>query len=117
MFVIFKNIPAFFYSMLFSFTREPSKLNTEFGYQELLVLYGANVKNNGVFFYLLPRLPLVFFTLINTSLLLLKKIPPMLYCFTSLIIFIAFNPVLFAQYFTWISPLIFLEALDYRERK
>jgi hypothetical protein len=98
--------------MLFSFTRESSKLNTEFGYQKLLVLYDIGVKNNNILYYLLPRLPLVLFTFLNTALLLTKKLPILLYPFTSLFIFIAFNPVLFSQYFTWIAPLIFLPIIN-----
>jgi hypothetical protein len=116
-FHILQNPLAFFYSMLFSFTRESSKLNTEFGYQNILVLYNVGVKNNNIIFYLLPRLPLVVFSVLNITLLWLKKLPPMLYCFTAMFIFIAFNPVLFSQYFTWIAPLVFLQALKFNELK
>ena len=115
--LILNNTQAFAFSMLFSFTRESSKLNTEFGYQNLLVLYDVGVKNNSIIFYLLPRLPLVVFSGLNVGLLLMKRILPLTYCFTALFIFIAFNPVLFSQYFTWISPLIFLQVLHYKSQE
>ncbi len=113
--VIVKNPLAFFYSMLFSFTREPSKLGVEFGYQNLLVLYNVGVEKNNIFYYLLPRLPLVVFSALNLVLLWLKKIPTMLYCLTGLFIFIAFNPMLATQYFTWITPVLFLAGLELKK--
>ena len=111
LYVIIDSPKAFFYSMLFSFTREPSKADVAFGYRDLLVLYNVGVEKNSIFFYLLPRLPLVLFSLLNTVLLWLRKIPIYVYCLTSTFIFIAFNPVLTTQYFVWVVPFIFMPAL------
>jgi hypothetical protein len=109
--IIINSPAAFYYSMLFSFTREPNKLNSDFGYRNMLVLYNVGVEKNNIRYYLLPRLPLVVFSFLNFILLLARKIPLYLYCLTSLFIFIAFNPVLFSQYFTWVPPFLFLSAL------
>lgn len=110
--IILDKPTAFFYSMLFSFTRIPSITNGDFGYSNLLVLYDVGVKNNSIMFYLLPRLPLVIFSLLNFFALVFKKISIFGFSLASLFIFTAFNPVLFDQYFTWIVPFIFLATLD-----
>lgn len=112
LYLIFDNMAAFFFSMLFSFTREPSKLpSANSGYNNLLVLYNVGVEKNNIIYYLLPRLPLVLFTVFNTLLLWLRKLPIYVYCLTSVFIFIAFNPVLFTQYFVWVVPFIFMPTL------
>jgi hypothetical protein len=115
--VILNNPQAFAYSMLFSFTRAPAGKLSDFGFDKLLVLYDVGVKNNNIFFYFLPRLPLVIFSVANFALLITKKIPMYLYCFSSLFVFIAFNPVLFQQYFVWISPFVFLAGYDIYTRQ
>lgn len=109
--LILNSINGFFYSIMFSFTRAPFYEDGEYVY-ESLVLYDVGVKNNNVFFYILPRIPLVFFSLFSTVLVLLKKVPIFVYCFAALFIFVAFNPILFDQYFTWITPFIFLAVLE-----
>lgn len=107
------NFKAFAYSMAFSFTRKTATTSTPSGYENLLILYDIGVKNNTVFFYILPRLPLVIFSLLNFFVLVTKRIRPSLYLLTSFFIFIAFNPVLFDQYLTWLTPILFVSFTDY----
>lgn len=104
---------AFLFSMLFSFTRKPATTSITFGFDRLLVLYNVGVSNNKVFYYLLPRLPLLIFSLFNVYLLFAKKIQIYPYMLFSVFIFISFNPVLFDQYFIWLAPFTFLSVLDH----
>ncbi|MEK7595146.1 MAG: hypothetical protein AAB443_00940 [Patescibacteria group bacterium] len=103
---------AFLFSMLFSFTRKPATTSIPFGYENLLILYNIGVKNNKVIYYLIPRIPLLFSMLLNIYLLFTKRIPVYFYPVVSLFLFISFNPVLFDQYLTWVTPLLLMGVVE-----
>ncbi len=105
---MFDNFKSFAYSMAFSFTRKSATTSIPSGYEKLLILYNVGVKNNTVFFYMIPRLPLVIFYFLNVAGLFFKKLTPSQYLLGTFFIFVAFNPVLFDQYITWITPFVFM---------
>ncbi len=111
------NLKSFVFSIVFSITRKPATTSVPFGYDKVLVFYNVGVKNNKVIYYLVPRIPLVIFSSINLILLFLKKVPVNFYVSSSIFIFIAFNPVLFDQYLTWVTPFFFFAIADYTSEK
>jgi hypothetical protein len=116
---IFDNFRSFFLSLSFSFTRAPeSDTGVLYGYQKLLTLYNTeNYANLSTFTLLLPRLPLVVFSLANIYMLFTQKIGKFSYVLFAIIIFISFNPVYFDQYLLWLIPFIFYTSVDYFEAK
>ncbi len=109
--IILDSPDGFFYSIMFSFTRIPTYKDGKYVYDSL-VLYNVGVENNNIFYYMLPRIPLVIFIGLNSILVLMKKIPIFVYCLASIFIFVALNPTLIDQYFTWITPFVFLTMLE-----
>ena len=112
---IFDNFKSFFLSILFSFTRAPESDNgILYGYQKLLTLYNTqNYDNLSTLTLLLPRLPLVLFSLLNIFMLFTRRIGKFTYALFAIIIFISFNPVYFDQYLLWMTPLILYSGADY----
>lgn len=110
--IILDSVLGFFYSIMFSFTRAPNHTGDGKYVYHSLVLYEVGVKNNNIIYYVLPRLPLVIFTFSSTILMLLKKIPIFAYCLIGVFVFVALNPTLLEQYFTWIAPLVFLTMIE-----
>ncbi len=115
---IVDNYKAFILSLMFSLTRAPTSAGTTalYGYEKLLVLYGSG-KNFSLLLALLPRLPLLGFSLLNILLLFTKKIPRYIYALFSIVLFITFNPVYFDQYFFWSAPFILYSLTDYFSEK
>jgi len=109
---LFDNFKAFYYSMLFSFTRKPASScgASPTGYEKLLVNYDTLGTGFAMFYLMLPRLPLAVFTLYNTVLFFVKKVKPATYLLLAYVIFAALNPVYFDQYITWIIPFAMLTA-------
>lgn len=105
---------SFFLSIMFSFTRTPeSDTGILYGYQKLLTLYNTtNYNNVSTLTLLLPRLPLVLFSLLNIFLLFTKRIGRFVYVLFSIVIFISFNPVYFDQYLLWMTPFVFYSVTD-----
>lgn len=112
---IFDNFRSFFLSIAFSFTRAPESDNgILYGYQNLLTLYNTqNYANLSTFTLLLPRLPLVLFSLLNVYMLFTQKIGKFTYVLFAILIFISFNPVYFDQYLLWMTPFILYSGSDY----
>lgn len=104
-------------SLEFSFTRAPNDGQVIFGYQKLLVHYSEGGLNGTYFEFLLPRLPLLLAVMSTIYLLFTKLIPRSFYLFAGIAVFSIFNPVIFAQYVTWLTPLIFLGILDFYKQK
>jgi hypothetical protein len=114
---IFDNLKSFLLSLSFSFTRAPeSDTGVLYGYQKLLTLYNTeNYNNLSALTLLLPRLPLVLFSLINVYMLFTQKIGKFSYVLFAIIIFVSFNPVYFDQYLLWLTPFIFYTSVDHFE--
>jgi len=112
---IFDNLRSFFLSIAFSFTRAPESDNgILYGYQKLLTLYNTqNYDNLSTFTLLLPRLPLVLFSLLNIFMLFTRRIGKFSYVLFAILIFISFNPVYFDQYLLWMTPFILYSGADY----
>lgn len=112
---VIDNFKSFFLSIMFSFTRSPeSDTGVLYGYQKLLTLYNpSNYNNVSTFTLLLPRLPLVLFSLLNIFMLFTKRIGKYFYVLFAVMIFISFNPVYFDQYLLWLTPFIFYSIVDY----
>ncbi len=109
------NPNTFVKSMLFSVTRAPLSTDILFGYSELLIKYNSAFDSGTLVEQLLPRVPLVVSSVLAAALLFLKKIPASTYLFVSIMVFAVFNPVIFAQYITWLPPLALLAVVDYLE--
>ncbi len=111
---IIDNAKSFFLSIMFSFTRAPESDNgVLYGYQRLLTRYNTqNYANLSTFTLLLPRLPLVLFSLLNVFMLFTKRIGRFSYVLFAIIIFISFNPVYFDQYLLWLSPFVIYSTVD-----
>ena len=111
---IIDNAKSFFLSIVFSFTRTPeSDTGILYGYQKLLTLYNtSNYNNVSTLTLLLPRLPLVLFSLLNIFLVFTKRIGKFSYVLFSIVIFISFNPVYFDQYLLWMTPFVFYSVTD-----
>lgn len=111
---IIDNAKSFFLSIIFSFTRAPESDNgVLYGYQRLLTLYNTqNYANLSTFTLLLPRLPLVLFSLLNVFMLFTKRIGRFSYVLFAIIIFISFNPVYFDQYLLWLCPFVIYPIVD-----
>ncbi len=109
---IYKDFNSFSRSILFSLTRTPSDSGMIYGYNELLVASPESFTNTEIVGKLLPRLPLFIAMCLTIALLLLKKIKQGTYVFLSLLVFSIFNPVIFAQYITWIPPFALFPLLD-----
>ncbi|MBW6442059.1 hypothetical protein K0B04_04130 [Patescibacteria group bacterium] len=109
------NFRSFFLSIMFSFTRTPeSDTGVLYGYQKLLTLYNPKTYNNvSTFTLLLPRLPLVLFSILNIFMLFTRRIGKYAYVLFAIIIFISFNPVYFDQYLLWLTPFVFYSIVDY----
>jgi hypothetical protein len=114
---IFDNAKSFIYSMAFSFTRKSATTSIPSGYEKLLILYDIGVKNNTVFFYIVPRLPLVISYLLSFASLFFKKITGSQYLLLTYFFFVSFNPVLFDQYITWITPFVLFPLIDIEGNK
>jgi hypothetical protein len=112
---IFDNLKSFFLSIAFSFTRAPESDNgILYGYQKLLTLYNThNYDNLSTLTLLLPRLPLVLFSLLNIFMLFTRRVGNFTYVLFAIIIFISFNPVYFDQYLLWMAPFILYSGADY----
>lgn len=108
------DIKSFFMSIMFSFTRTPeSDTGILYGYQKLLTLYNTQTYNNvSTFTLMLPRLPLVVFSLLNVFLFFTKRIGKFYYVLFAIVIFISFNPVYFDQYLLWMTPFVFYSIVD-----
>lgn len=113
------NPVSFIFSMLFSFTRAPVSNGTvPFGYDKILTMYNpTGLGFLTIPYYMLPRLPLIIFTLCNIYLLIKKAIPRSFYVFSALLIFVTFNPVIFDQYNVWLTPLFFYSITDFIKTK
>lgn len=111
---IIDNAKSFFLSIAFSFTRAPESDNgILYGYQRLLTLYNTeNYANLSTFTLLLPRLPLVLFSILNVFMLFTKRIGKFSYVLFAIIIFISFNPVYFDQYLLWLTPFVLYSIVD-----
>jgi hypothetical protein len=105
----------FFSSIMFNVTRKPEasgvKLNT--GFDKMLVLYNQDKGNNN-FYYMLPRIPMVTLLILLIVLYYKKKVLMWEYCALTYVVFVAFNPVLFGQYYTWMMGFL---PLMLRDRK
>jgi ABC-type sugar transport system permease subunit len=71
----------------------------------MLVLYNQDRFNNPLF-YALPRVPLILMVLLIAAALVKKAINIWHYCALVYLVFIAFNPVLYGQYFTWMFAFV-----------
>lgn len=109
--IMLDNFNSLFYSMLISLTRAPVSNGVEFGFAETLIFYDIGVKNNSIFFYLLPRLPFVLALLSSFVLYVSGKMTSYLYIASCMFIFVAFNPVLINHYFVWIGCVFMLPFL------
>jgi len=106
----------FAYSLMYNVTRTPevSNLNQNTGFDKMLVLYNQD-RFNSPFFYALPRLPMLITLCLLVILYLKKSVTMWQYCFLAYLVFVAFNPVLFGQYYVWLFVFIPL-ALRQREQ-
>jgi hypothetical protein len=111
--LFFDNPASFINSMLFSLTRTPLDSEITFGYNKLLTTYNPSFNTGTLYQQLLPRLPLLISSLLCFLLLVLKRIPISMYLFLSVLVFATFNPIIFPQYFTWVTPLASICILDY----
>ncbi|HSX39742.1 MAG TPA: hypothetical protein VLI92_04120 [Candidatus Saccharimonadales bacterium] len=112
------NFKAFIYSMLFSITRKNDSTTGSIttGYENLLTDSNMAFSSSySMFSLLIPRLPLLVFSVFNLVLYFAKKINWSLYIMFAFIVFVALNPVYFDQYITWITPLIAFTALDWKK--
>jgi len=103
-------------SMLFSLTRSPRSSEIIYGYNELLVKYDPAFNTGTLFQQLLPRLPLFIASLLCLILLILRKIPLSVYFFISILVFVIFNPVIYPQYITWVTPVAMISLVDYMDK-
>ena len=104
----------FFSSIMFNVTRKPqdSSVKLDTGFDKLLVLYDQD-KNKSNFYYMLPRIPMVILLCLLILLFFKKKIFMWEYCSLTYVVFVAFNPVLFGQYYTWMMGFLPLILVDY----
>ncbi len=102
----------FFSSLMYNVTRKPeaSGLQLDTGFDKVLVLYNQDKGNN--FYYMLPRLPMVALMVLLIALYFKKKIYMWEYCALTYVVFVAFNPVLFGQYYTWMMGFLPLMLRD-----
>jgi hypothetical protein len=107
------NFQSFINSILFSLTRSPLGNEVIYGYNELLVKYNPSFNTGTLFQQLLPRLPLFIASLLSLVLLLKKSIPLSAYFFLSILVFAIFNPVIYPQYITWVTPAALISLVDY----
>jgi hypothetical protein len=111
---------SFIYSMLFSITRTPLDTEFTYGYNELLVQYDPSYNTGTLIQQLLPRLPLMISSLLVLVLVFFKKISRTVYVFLAILVFAIFNPIIFPQYITWVTPLAlvaFSGILDSKDTK
>lgn len=111
--LLIDNSLSFVNSMLFSLTRSPHSSEIIYGYSELLVKYNPSFNTGTLFQQLLPRLPLFIASILCLSLLLLRRIPLSTYFFFSILVFAIFNPVIYPQYITWVTPMAMISLVDY----
>jgi hypothetical protein len=97
-----KNRSTFFNAILYNGTRVPEASDTDrnSGLNKLFVLYNQDRFNTPIF-YALPRIPLLVAVFALSLALFRKKLDMWQYCAFVYIGFVAFNPVLYGQYFTW----------------
>lgn len=107
------NSLSFINSMLFSLTRSPLSNEVIYGYNELLVKYNPSFNTGTLFQQLLPRLPLFIASVLSLVLLLTRKIPLSAYFFLSILVFAIFNPIIYPQYITWVTPVVLISLVDY----
>ncbi len=110
--LFFDNPLSFINSMLFSLTRSPLDTEITYGYNELLVQYNPSFNTGTLFQQLLPRLPLLIASLLTFVLLILRIIPKTTYAFLAILVFSIFNPIIFPQYMTWVTPLSMVAFTD-----
>lgn len=99
----FINTPHnFINALLYNGTRVPEASGTDknSGLNKLLVLYNQDRFQSPIY-YAMPRIPLIFVVLALTIVYALRKLDRWQYCAFVYIAFVAFNPVLYGQYFTW----------------
>ncbi|MBU0534863.1 MAG: hypothetical protein ABIJ82_00030 [Patescibacteria group bacterium] len=113
--LLIDNSLSFVNSMLFSLTRSPRSSEIIYGYNELLVKYNPSFNKGTLFQQLLPRLPLFIASILCLLMLLLRKIPLSVYLFISILVFAIFNPVIFPQYITWVTPMALISLVDYTD--
>jgi len=92
----------FMNALLYNGTRVPEASGTDknSGLNKLLVLYNQDRFQSPIF-YAMPRIPLMVVVLALTIVYAFRKLNRWQYCAFAYIAFIAFNPVLYGQYFTW----------------
>ncbi len=97
-----KSPQNFINALLYNGTRVPEANDIErnSGLDKLLVLYNQDRFNSPVF-YAFPRLPMIIIMLICITALFRGRIDTWQYCALAYVVFVAFNPVLYGQYFTW----------------
>lgn len=102
----------FFYSFVYQVTRESeSSTALDTGFDKMLILYNQD-KNQNIFYFMLPRLPMLAAYLGLVAALFAGKLNKWRYCAFAYLIFIGFNSVLFMQYYVWAMaflPLVLLE--------
>jgi len=108
---------SFINSMLFSLTRSPLDTEITYGYNDLLVKYDPSYNTGTLFQQLLPRLPLLIASLLSFLLMIFKKITRTIYVFLAILVFSIFNPIIFPQYITWVTPLVMLALSGYLDEK
>jgi hypothetical protein len=99
------------HSIMYQLTRESeADTSLDTGFDKVLVLYNQD-RNQTMFYYLLPRAPMLIAFILLTLLLFMRKINGWKFAAFSYLIFVSFNPVLFSQYYTWLMaflPFVFL---------
>jgi hypothetical protein len=103
----------FAYALMYNVTRTPetSGLSLNTGFDKLLVLNNQDRFNSPVF-YALPRLPLVVVCCLIVLVYFARRLSVWQYCFMIYLAFIAFNPVLFSQYYVWMLTFLPLAVIN-----
>ncbi|MFZ5424921.1 MAG: hypothetical protein ACOZAO_03915 [Patescibacteria group bacterium] len=109
---IVEDYNSFTRSILFSLTRSPSESEIIYGYNGLLSAPQESYSDTEILEKLVPRLPLFISMLLTVGLLFIGKVKKGAYLFLSFFVFTIFNPVIFPQYITWITPFALFPLLN-----
>jgi len=123
---VFRNPLGFLSSMGFSLTRVAASptagaswayLLDKYRGKLLLGRFGESLFLRTFLYYFFPRLPLFIGFSLVTVFAYLENWGKYIFAFVGLLVFLATNPVIFSQYFSWILPFAFVAGIETFSRK